>query len=56
MVIGWLKDYVQEGKVTITAVPTTVNEGPIGTYRTQALVLKISQSRSQTVSSGNSVD
>jgi hypothetical protein len=41
MVIGWLKDYVQEGKVTITAVPTTVNEGPIGTYRTQALVLKI---------------
>jgi hypothetical protein len=41
MVIGWLKDYAQQGKVIITAVPTTVNEEPIGTYRTQALVLKI---------------
>jgi len=37
----WLMDYVEKDKVTITRVATTVNEEPVGTYKTHTLILKV---------------
>jgi hypothetical protein len=41
MLSDWLKDYAQAGKVIIKTLDMTLNEEPIGTYKTRQLVLKI---------------
>ena len=41
VVKNWLKDYVEEGKVTIKTLAMTLNEEPIGPYKTHKLLLKI---------------
>ena len=41
MIKDWMKDYVKEGKVTIETRAMTLNEQPIGPYKTHKLVLKI---------------
>jgi hypothetical protein len=41
MVNYWLKDYVEASKVTIKTLAITLNEQPIGSYKTHKLLLKI---------------
>jgi hypothetical protein len=41
MVKDWMKDYVKSGKVTIKTLAMTLNEQPLGAYKTHKLVLKI---------------
>jgi len=40
-VLGWLKEYVDEGRIQILFDPTTLNEEYIGSYETQRLLLRM---------------